>query len=210
MNPLIFSIVSPKIARVLRDDPTCKSFEMPPIGGPIDDFIGLVYGRPMDVTATNCRFVYRMADVLEITKIKEACEPIVRKTSTSRNLLRFAEELISVGADCSDEIDQIAANIRELQSSVRINKWDVRILEKVLGSSYLSIPVKEFVKDVILPLVDEDKEKYSCLVKCINFKLLSDKERKEIIDKYIVDLNDIRGFATQVLLCRRSRASYLE
>lgn len=210
INPVIFSLVSRKIASLVRTDPKCRSFELPAIEGPLEQFIGLVYGRPMTITAGNCRFVYRMAKVLEIEKIMEACKRTLRDTSTPFNLMTFAEQLINAGAECTEEIDQIVDNYAAMKKEIPIEEWSVGVLQHVLMSPRLRHVMASVVINDISPLLAQDREKYAALIRYIDLRAMPEKERKAIIANYVIDLNEIKGLATEVLLCKECRRSYLK
>lgn len=164
----------------------------------------------MTITAGNCRFVYRMAKVLEIEKIMDACKRTLRDTSTPFNLLTFTEQLIDAGAECTEEIDQIADNYAAMKKEIPLEEWSVGVLQHVLMSPRLRhIMVSVIVSD-ISPLLAQDREKYAPLIRYIDLRAMPEKDRKSIIEKYVIDLNDIKGFATQVLLCKECRTSYLK
>lgn len=129
VNSLLVSTVSKVISQK-----SVSEFEIPPIDGPMEDFISLIYGQSVLITPINCRFFNCIARLLDIHDLVEKTNEIILKTNTLDNVINFAEQLLDCGLDASEEIDLIASNFTKIIENSFLKNCSPRLLTNIIQS----------------------------------------------------------------------------
>ena len=198
VNPVLLSLASPVVANRLQVDPLCRSLVLPPLKGPIEDFIAILFGEKCQITVSNCRFLNYMGKFLEVDQLVQTTSIMLENYNVLSDIVRFGSDLIEAGLDAENEANQIAANIGAIKNLMDI---EPKLLKLVLSSNYLKVdsyPV--FINTRVLPLLSSNIN-YMDIVQGIDFSRVHEGTRKKILGLPTIDLNKIKGFVLDVLSC---------
>ena len=173
VNTLLITAISPVISKLVFCDDPKYSMELPPLEGPIDEFIDLIYGGSVRIDQTNCRFFNYLAKILQITNLADRTEEIIQQTNTLDNVVRFAEQLLSCDLDATQEVNLIASNFLNIIENPYMKLCSVRLVEEILKSpifSYSGVPVIKFLTSQY----KSDPTKYAKLIPLV-FSYANDK-----------------------------------
>jgi hypothetical protein len=204
INKHLLSGISRSFYRFLIDDPSARELEIPPYPGDLSDMIGLLYGKHVRISKSNCRFLVHVAKFLDIPRLEIAARGIQSKTNTMTELVKYSEQLLSCQLPDAEAISRIAANFDEFWASPLVLSVSVELLELVLNSQSLSIPPSALIS-FILTLIALDCCKYRTLIRAINFNKLDKEQRLASLSSPGIDLNQLRGSLIPIL--RRSPGS---
>jgi hypothetical protein len=199
VNPTLLSIASPKLSRMISVNPRLSEYALPPISGPIQDFISLLFGETVEITAANSRFLAYMAGHLEIESLQETARQIVKRSDTFERVALFASELISLGLSADAEVRQIAEGFAREGTMARTVEWPVNVLRGVLLSDVFKVEdYNAFVRKEVLPLIEKDPRNND-LVGCVRFGALEADTIRAIVGMPTVNLNVVRRTMAQIL-----------
>ena len=198
MNPVLLSLASTVVANRLQTDPSFRSLVLPPLKGPIEDFITILFGEKCQITVTNCRFLNYMGKFLEVDPLVQATSVMLDNYNVLSDIVRFGNDLIEAGLDAENEVNQIAANIAAVKDLTDISP---KMLKLVISSNYLKVDVYPvFINTRVLPLLQSNVQ-YLEIIQGIDFSRVHEGTRKKILGLPLVDLNKIKGFVLDVLSC---------
>lgn len=195
MNPALLAVCSPVIANKLQSDPSLRELELPPVKGPMQDLVSILFGQKCRISAANCRFLNYMGKFLEIEPLVDATAGILQGYNSLSDVIKFAESLLAAGLNVESEADQVAENINLVKDFTMLSP---ELLTLVISSSRLKCPFEAFISKTLVPFIEQNP-KWSPVIAGIDFRKLTDSARKKILCLPCVDLNLIRGFVTDAL-----------
>lgn len=153
VNYLLIAAVSPAInSSMIR-------YELPPIEGPIQDFISLLYGQSVLITPLNCRFFNYLAKNLKIQALADQTYQLIQKTNTLDNVINFAEHLLACDLDASEEIDLIAYNFPKIIENPFLHLISPKLLTEILRSPSFTMSSISLIK-FINYMIENEPDKY--------------------------------------------------
>lgn len=162
VNSLLISTISPVVSKLIFSEEPCYFIELPPLEGPIDEFISLIYGADIRLDQNNARFFNYLAKELEIVQLIDSTEELIEKTNTLDNIVRFAEQLLSCNLDATNEIDLIAGNFMEIIENPYMKLCSAKLIEKVLKTPSFKYDNIEVIK-FLVSLISSNPVKYKSL-----------------------------------------------
>ncbi|KAH0790405.1 F5/8 type C domain containing protein [Histomonas meleagridis] len=175
-NRVCADFISPNISRLHLIDPTINSYSIKvhDTDGNFNKVIQLMNGHSVSVDENSSQFLMHIGMLLGNNEL-------VEKVASEKDLsIEQILEHFSQGNVFQKEVDKFASILSEVSSDL-VKSIDPNILYQILTNENLKVKSESALLDVILDLIDYDKEGNLFLLDAIHFENISNDKMQRFI-----------------------------
>jgi len=152
---------------LLQDEPTLDTITVPPIEGPIEDFINSLYGGVLQVNADNSVFYYVIGATLEIEQLTKACSDFLFEKSEAV-VFDVALKLSDQGSLPSELLSYICQHFDSILELPSVNLMSSALYEQIRHCDEFRINDAQKVGKFLINRLAEDSSFSSCVAIHLN------------------------------------------